>query len=444
MKLWKWFVGLFFVLVMVDGALRKWVLPSQSAALFVLKDLVLWGGFALYALRRSPLELPRPLRRTGVPLLLGGYIFVVLLQAFNPRLPNLMVSALGLKAHLAFLPLVVMMPAVIAEATEKQILRTLWVYALLLVLPLAALSVYQFYQPPSAWINQYVREMGTIATVAGHVRVISTFSYVGSHTAYLTFNAFLSAAILIAGLRTRRRDLLVLGGIIFGATFVVLPMAGSRGPVVLVLVALAALLTIVKSEYTSSLRFVAVALVIVVGIVQGTGLTGGWTALAERAAEAGDTGSRIEGFFYGPILGLERGGLLGYGVGSNHQAAPRFVAGTFGHSWLSQGYVENFNARVITELGALGWLLLTSLKSLLLFMAYQTVRRSRRSLEVIVGATAFCMLLAKLPSPVIYNVVTGAFYWGPAGAMLGVWSIQAVRRGALATQRRPAAAEAGV
>jgi len=444
MKLWKWFVGLFFVLVMVDGALRKWVLPSQSAALFVLKDVVLWGGFALYALRRSPLELPRPLRRTGVSLLLGGYIFVVLLQAFNPRLPNLTLSALGLKAHLAFLPLVVMMPAVIAEATEKQVLRTLWGYTLVLVLPLAALSVYQFYQPPSAWINQYVREMGTIATVAGHVRVISTFSYVGSHTAYLTFNAFLSAGILFAALRTGRRDLYWLGGLLLGATFVVLPMAGSRGPIVIILVALAVLLTIVESQYSTSLRFAAVSLVVVVVVVQGTGLTEGWEALAERAVEAGDTENRIESLLSSPLEGIDRGGLLGYGAGSAHQAASRFVPGSFTSTWLPEGYIESPMARQIVELGTFGWLLLLSLKTTLLYLAYQTVRRGRRAVEILVGVTAFCMLLAKLPFPVIYNAVSGAFYWGTAGTMLGVWSIQAVRRGALATQRRPAAAEAGV
>lgn len=441
MKLWKWFVGLFFVLVMVDGALRKWILPGQSAALFVLKDIVLWGGFLFYALRRSPTALPRPLKTTGVPLLLGGYIFVVLLQAFNPRLPNLTVGALGLKAHLAFLPLVVMMPALIAETTERKILRTLWGYTLVLVLPLAALSVYQFFQPPSAWINQYVREMGTIATVAGHVRVISTFSYVGSHTAYLTFNAFLSAGILFAGLRTGRRDLYWLGGILLGATFVVLPMAGSRGPIVIILVALAVLLTVVESQYSMSLRFVAVALVVVVIVVQGTGLTEGWEALAERAVEAGDTENRIESLVSSPFEGIKRGGLFGYGAGSAHQAAARFVPGSFSTDWLPEGYIESPMARQIVELGAFGWLLLITMKTMLLYLAYRTVRQSRRAVEVLIGVTAFCFLLAKLPFPVVYNAVSGAFYWGSAGAMLGVWSLQQVRQETLIKQGRSTAAE---
>ena len=435
MKLWKWLVGLFFLLVLLDGALRKWVLPSQSQLLFVLKDAVLWGGFLAYATWRSPTQLPRPVRHTWVPVLLGAYICLVLVQAFNLRQPNLMVSALGLKAHLAFMPLVVLLPAAIAETTERQIIRLLWYYALLIVVPLAALSVYQFYQPPSAWINQYVREMGTIATVEGHVRAISTFSYVGSHTAYLVFNAFLGTGLLLAGLRYERRDVLGLGGLIFGATVVVLPMAGSRSPIVIVAVAVAALLLVVQSRRAGTFRFVALVLLIGVAVVQVTGLGEGWEALAERAATAGDTENRIENVFLSPIYGLERGGLLGYGAGSAHQAAPRFVPGAFGAEWLPEGYIENAIARQIIELGAFGWLLLISLKATLLYLAYQTLRRSRRILELIVGVTAFCMLLAKLPFPVIYNVVAGAFYWGSAGAMLGVWSLQEVRRRSHRSQR---------
>jgi len=428
MKLWKWLVGLFFLLVLVDGALRKWVLPGQSAALFVLKDVVLWGGFAAYALYRDPFELPRPVQQTAVPMLLGAYIFVVLLQAFNPRQPNLVVSMLGLKAHLAFVPLAVLMPVLIAEVTGRQAVRFLWGYALLAVLPLAALSVYQFYQPPSAWINQYVREMENIATVADHVRVISTFSYIGSHTAYLTFNAFLSAGVLFAGLRTRRRSLLILGSILLGATAVVLPMAGSRSPIVFILVAWAVLLFVAEWRYTSSFRFVAVAMLVVVVVVQGTGLPEGWTALAERASEAGDTERRIENVFASPIKGISRGGLFGYGAGSAHQAAPRFVSGPFTSGWRAEGYVESPIAREIIDLGALGWLVLIALKTTLLYLAYRVVRRARRPLGVMVGVTAFCLLFVKTPFPVTFNAVAGAFYWGTAGAMLGVWSLQEVRQ----------------
>jgi hypothetical protein len=45
-------------------------------------------------------------------------------------------------------------------------------------------------------------------------------------------------------------------------------------------------------------------------------------------------------------------------------------------------------------------------------------------MELIVGATAFCVLLSRLVLPVVFNMVTSALYWGTAGAMLGIWSLQ--------------------
>jgi hypothetical protein len=281
--------------------------------------------------------------------------------------------------------------------------------------------------------------MGTIATVAGHVRVISTFSYVGSHTAYLTFNAFLSAGVLLAGLRFRRRDLLILGGLLLGATVIVLPMAGSRGPIVIVAGALVVLLSVAESRYSTSLRFAAVVLILGIATIQLTGLAEGWEALAERATEAGDTEDRFESVFLSPFYGLERGGLLGYGAGGAHQAAARFVPGSFSNDWLPQGYIESPSARVIIELGAIGWLILLALKTAFFYLAYRTIRQAQHPVEVMVGVTAFCVILSKLPFTVVFNAVSSAFFWGSVGAMLGVWSLQQVRSQSYVTQRRHAA-----
>ncbi|MCS3827490.1 hypothetical protein GGP85_002960 [Salinibacter ruber] len=443
MKLWKWLVGLFFLLVIVDGALRKWVLPGYSTALFVLKDAALWGGFLMYSFRRSATELPRPLRSTWIPVLLGGYVYLVMVQAFNPRMPGLIVSAIGLKAHLAFLPLVVLTPAFIAEVTDRQMTSFLWGYALLIVLPLAALSVYQFYSPPTAWINQYVREMKAIATAGGHARVNAAFPYVGSHTVYLTFNAFLSAGVLLAGLRWERRELSILGTGLLGILAVVLPMTGSRGPILVITLALATLLIV--AEVHRRLQFLGIAIlmggVFVLGI-GGTGLAGGWNALLERMVQTGGVEGaeeRILKILDGPAMGLERGGLFGYGAGSLHQAAPRFVPGASGREWLPKGGPENGIARSMMELGVLGWLFLLTLKGTLLYFAHETLQRAHRPLELIVGVTAFCLLLVRLPFPVIFNPVLNAFYWGTAGAMLGVWSIQQLRAQAHSVSRRSVA-----
>lgn len=428
MKLWKQLVGLFFALVILDGALRKWVLPGLATPLYVLKDVVLWGGYLSYALHRDPFQLPKPLRPTWVPLLLAAYISMVLLQAFNLQQPSLLVSALGLKAHLGYLPLVVLLPALIAQATEEQMMRFLWGYTVFLFLPIVALCIYQFFQPPSAWVNQYVREMATVATVEDHPRITGTFSYIGSLTPYLRFSAFLSLSVLLAGLQWERRSLTILGGILLLGTTLILPMPGSRGPIVLVLGSVTALFLVIRLR-GYRLRLAGGALVLAIVVVQvfgGSGLLEGWDALLERTVQVGgeEAEARTIDLLLAPITGIEKAGLFGYGVGTNHQAAPALVSGTW------DGYlgIDNGALRLITEVGMVGWLVVMALKTSLLYVAFRTVRQSQTPTELIVGATGFCVLLNQLILPVVFNVVASALYWGGVGAVLGVWSLQQVRR----------------
>lgn len=429
MKAWKVLVGLFFLLVVVDGALRKWVLPSYETSLLLLKDILLLIGYAAYARRRDPLKLPSPIRETWVPLLLVAYGFTVLLQAFNLNQPNFVVSAIGLKAHLNYIPLVVLLPALLADVTERQARRFLWGYALLLFLPVAALCIYQFFQPPTAWVNQYVREMETVATVAGYPRVTGTFSYIGSLSPFLRLNALLGAATLLAGIRWRETSLSVLGGGLIAASVIVIPMTGQRGLVALAGGGVGALLLVTRSRAAQRVGAVVVGTVLVLVLVQavgGSGLLEGWEALASRTGRIGmgEAGGRIEGLLTGPLTSFDEAGLVGFGVGTNHQAAPRFVQAADWAGWLG---VDNSVMRVMTELGVLGWLVLMALKTALLYVAFRAVRASRTPLEFIISGTAFSIMLPHLLLAVVFNPVTGAFYWGAAGGSIFVWSVQRVR-----------------
>ncbi len=427
MKLWKQLVGLFFLLVLLDGALRKWVMPGFSRPLFILKDIVLWGGYLSYALKRDPFRLPQPLQSTWFPTLLAGYVFVVLLQAFNLRQPSLLVSALGLKAHLAFVPLAVLLPALIAQVSERQMTRFLWGYAVFLHLPILALCIYQFFQPPGAWINQYVRS-SVIASVGGHPRVTGTFSYISGATTFLRFSASLSTGVLLAGIRWRRRPLTILGVILLATSVTVLPMPGSRGPVFIFAGSVAVLLLIVRLRGTHLLRLVGVlALGSVLLVLPGKSVfSEGWEVVTERTEGAGDRlEGRAEGLVFAPVEGIEGAGLFGYGVGTNHQAASNLMPQANWSGWLG---VDNGVLRIVSEVGILGWLVLMALKISLLFLAYQAVRWSHTPAELVVAATTFCFMIPKLVFPVVFNAVGSAIYWGTAGAMLGIWSVQRARR----------------
>jgi hypothetical protein len=407
-----------------DGALRKWVLPSQEAAIFLFKDVVLWGAFLMYALKKDPLRLPRPLHSTWVPILLVAYIFVVLAQAFNIQQPSLIVGAIGLKSHLAYLPLVVLLPPVAARITGQQIVRFLRGYALFIVVPLTALSIYQFSQPPTAWINQYVGEMAIgIAKVEGFPRITGTFPFIGSYIKYLQFNAVLGASTVLAGLKYSRKSLAVSGGIILGGTLVVVPMTGSRSPVVVIAAGLIGLFLIMRSR-RYWLPLLAVVLIGAFVAAEGFGdsiVLQGWEALGERTEKAGLAEDRVERFLLGPITGVEEVGIFGYGVGTNHQTAPGFVSGPSWEGWIGG---DNRILRVFAELGAVGFLILTLLKTSILYLSFQIVRDEKSPAQLIVGATGFCVLLGYTILPVVYNVVSGALYWGCAGTVIGMWSVK--------------------
>jgi len=428
MKLWKQLLALSLLLVVTDGALRKWVFPGQALWAFILKDVILWGGYLLYMWKRDPFALPRPLRSTWVPVLLGAYVFIVLAQAFNPRQPALIVGALGLKYHLAFLPLVVMIPALVAESTDRQFRRWLWGYSIFIYLPIVALGIYQFFQPPTAWINQFVTDTDFIPTVGRYPRITGTFSYIGSFTPFLFFNSFLSASVLLAGVRWKQKRLKMLGAVLCIATIVVLPMTGSRSAVVIPGVALVALVLVMRmrGKWRRVLGAIAIG-ILVIGTIGGEGVLQGWSALDERIEKTGteEAERRITNVFASPIDGIEQAGLFGYGVGTNAKPAARFVSLP---GWEGRYSGDRADLRLIMELGTLGWLVLVTLKLALLYVSLQTLRRGQSTMEFIVGAAAFCVVLSNLPLPVVFNVVDSAIHWGSVGAVLGVWSRQQVRR----------------
>lgn len=431
-SLWVWGLLVFFLLAVVDGALRKWVMPSQSILLFVVKDAVLAGAFVIYSFGHSPFQLPRPVRGTWFPFLLGLYIYVVVLQAFNFTQPNLTVRILGLKAHLAYLPLVILLPALLASLRRWSPEQLVIGYMGLVAVPVMLLGIYQFFQPPTAWINQYVADTDSVSGVAGYPRITGTFSYIAGMTSFMLFNTLLGFGVLVGGLMTGRRWITWAGALFLGLCIVVMPMTGSRGPVYFsgVLIAGVSLLLLQRRGGISS---VFVGMILAIGVaglifVQ-TDLDEGWRALQERIESTTDEERRIEGLLTGPIVGIEQAGLLGYGVGSLHQAAPRLVPGaTSASEWVPVGYVENAVVRLIYELGALGWFVVLALKCTIAWMAYQALQRARSTFEFAVSVLALGKGVMHILVPVVFVVTTGVTYWAAVGLLLYVWSCQELRQ----------------
>src|SRR5258707_689547 len=99
------------VLLVVEGAIRKWLFPGAQDLVYLAKDVILLGAYAGFVRQRAQLRYRPP----ALPILYSALAFgavVGLLQIFNPRLPNLMVGAFGFKAYFLYVPILFILPAV--------------------------------------------------------------------------------------------------------------------------------------------------------------------------------------------------------------------------------------------------------------------------------------------------------------------------------------------
>ncbi|MEM9543456.1 MAG: hypothetical protein AAGA60_28675, partial [Cyanobacteria bacterium P01_E01_bin.42] len=149
---WRRSVKAIFFILVIDGAIRKWVLPQASEFIYFFKDFVLLGAYLRYYLfpqgeRRFPIK--NNFVNIAVFIASGWCIF----QAFNPNLGSPIVGILGLKSYLFYIPLIWMMPSLFRSEEEFFIfLRN----HLFLLIPVGILGIVQFFSPIHSPINQYI------------------------------------------------------------------------------------------------------------------------------------------------------------------------------------------------------------------------------------------------------------------------------------------------
>jgi hypothetical protein len=436
---WRRLLGLFFLLLLVDGALRKWVFPSHANEVFFAKDGVLILVIFIFTFQYR-FRLPVAAQRTALPSLLLAYAVWVALEAFNPAVPTVGVALLGIKSHLLYLALMVLAPAALDES-RSRIERLAVAYLVLVVIPISALGIYQYFSPVVSWVNRYVgTEKGMeIATAGsgGHARVTGSFSYISGMVTFAVFNISLAGGLILAGLK-RGGVVLWVGAVLLSLTLVVAPMTGSRGAIYVPAITLTLLSFQAARQGRLNVRVVGLLLfgVALGSFALGTRAASGWTSFSERAKGATDVPARIRDVFAGPVHRVEEGGLLGFGVGTAHQAAPRLVPGRRAFEWLPSREIEEENGRVALEIGAVGLVLYLLIKLRLCLIAFTAFSRARRPWEVCWSATAFLFMLGHVISGTVFNAVAGAIFWPLAGVAVAIWSRQVSASETSAVQQR--------
>ena len=152
-----------------------------------------------------------------------------------------------------------------------------------------------------------------------------------------------------------------------------------------------------------------------------TDLVLAWDVFLGRVEGASDTEGRAIGLLTKPLGRLGDVGLFGYGAGATHQAAPVLAGSSY--SWIPfGGHGESTFVRLLTELGAIGFMIIMGLKLYLVYFSYCTMRDARSAFAAVVGTTAFLFLTVHLVAHVAFNPTAGALYWTLVGATIYGWS----------------------
>lgn len=441
---WRAAVQAALVLLVLEGAVRKWLFPGAQDLIYFAKDVLLLGAYAGFLKDRGwqryrPPALPALYGSLALALLFG------LLQIFNPTLPNLLVGVLGFKAYFFYIPLLFILPAVFP--TDAALIRALGRY-LLLTIPVCLLGVAQFFSPASSRLNTYARSAEDFDIVtfgsSSHVRVTATFSFISGFTAYLLAMSILLLAWLAATrwrFRGNEKILAALGLVLLGML-----MTGSRGPLLsfALILPLYWLLAIVRERQSGAIFIRLVAGLVLIGLL--VSRFGGEAVSAFRGRAAGtgkDVVERIMTPLQAPLHVLPEAGLLGFGIGATHQAAMSLVGGK-PFFWLRGLGVEVESGRVMIELGPLGFLLVFFARIYLILFAFQRIQTLRtpfhRSL-----ATACCLFfLTQLVGNVVFDVTTGVYYWAFAGLLMTAVRLDRVAVQAQSRARAQAKAQAAM
>ena len=322
-------VWLYAALLVLEGALRKWVLPGLSDPLLLVRDPVVLLAYAI-ALANGRFPLNRYVVSGAILMVLYG----ALTAFFGHGDP--FVTLFGIRANFLHFPFAFIIGRVF-YADDVVRLGRWWLWG---ALPMTGIIVLQFYSPQSAWINLSVGgiEGGGFSGALGRYRPPGTFSFIVGVTLYYT----LATGFLVAGLTQHQRyskTLLALAG---AAILLAIPVSISRSLI------LTAGLTFAFGLFPSAFRGGAVMRYLRVGAII---LVAGFLVMqlpAFREAKEAflarwerSTGEERGGFeeailgrvlymFYGPFTESREVPIVGYGIGAGTQVGAKLLTGERG------------------------------------------------------------------------------------------------------------------
>ncbi len=297
-------IWLYFLLLIFEGAIRKWILPGLSSPLLVIRDPI-----AIFLIVTS-------IRKGIFPS--NGYLFTICLIGFFSIITallfghgNLFVTAYGARILLLHFPVIFIIGKIFTrEDVVKVGIATLWI-----TIPMTILMALQFYSPQSAFVNRGVggEEVAGFTGALGFFRPSGTFSFTNGSTLYYGFVAAFVAFFSID--RNGVKPYLLVAASM--ALIAAIPLSISRTLLFLVLLSLVFLIIAVsrKPKYLARLLVGLVGIIMVLFILnQASFFKTGTSAFTSRFEIA----NKQEGGLKTILVDRFLGGMVGAIISKKH------------------------------------------------------------------------------------------------------------------------------
>jgi hypothetical protein len=376
---WRnWESGLqaLLVVVVIEGAVRKWFLPSASELVYFYKDFLMAVVVISYLAkkRKAPLLIKHELKFFWITLI--AFALYAAAAISNPSLPHPLVGLLGIKAYLLYVPLAFLLPRMF---TNKEKLLAFLRWYLIIALPVVALSVIQFVDSDvNSTLNRYAWDEKTMAVIGSetgvarfedstgstYVRVTGPFSFLSGLAIYLP----VMFALLLGLISQRSRQPLPKGfrwiyHVSLAAVVMAAFMTGSRGAVInigivaLIFYGLASKKDLLRRLRQAVIGAVLISVALTIVFPQAFDALYTRTFGGEEQVEEGQ--GRIAEAFRLPFDEAAYAGAFGYGVGATQNATPILMS-KLNLPFMGERipiYYESEAGRVMLELGVVGYLL---------------------------------------------------------------------------------------
>jgi hypothetical protein len=404
-------VFLIYILMLVEGPLRKWFAPGLATPIYFLRDPVVIFLYA-YCLHGRLIVFDGWARTwltfAAIVSLIG--IIPYMLESVDGR-----AWILGVRTYWLYMPLAFVIASTFDRADLLRFLR----WNLVLAIPYAVLIIAQYRAPPSAWINSGIGgDEGVVMLTDDMVRTNGLFTYTGQNT---NFSAALTAffiAYLVAQKESKKAKLLCVMAV--GAVAAIAVLSGSRA--IYFLVAASVVVTLVGLNVMKN-RLAGIRATLLIACSVGLAallfvhvFSDAYKAMEDRLEHTkgfeGPIQYRAVAGFLAFLWPLESAPLLGHGIGLGAPSISRFL----NRPELELGEADL--QRNVNELGVVFGLLFVVLR--FLFAAYLVIvslRAARAGYPEFLPLAGFAAL--GISGAAITNSTLNGFpYWLGAGLIL--------------------------